>query len=323
MSKIKLQFILIFLPVLLIFGCQDNTGASSVNIPGSSSDTEFTPEQRLAMVFGPDNPKQFAGWAKPEYASEPWMHQRVRAGYRISTLCTGLEFYYAVHYMYPPDLVTLTEAGYFPVRSNDPLNFEPIVYDRTPQSISDYSSIAIEASPDCWVFKGRMPELWDGEWVEYKIERKVPDGTGILIAENRNLKYQTEIAMRGAFFAELLERILWDYEVRYALMPESADDLLDDLYYVEDEWAMHDPGANFTEPGGFMFGYDELTGRSIAIWRDEAGEPYSLAWQWAPWPDGWEDVPPIELEGFHGMPCPDPDINDIPETILWTCNLID
>lgn len=329
MGRTRLQlFIGPFLTLVvlcLLAACQQKPSNLS-GPPGSSGADLESRHAALTLedVFGPHNPKMIGGWGG-ERTKEAWFLRCVRSPQRLDLLSTALDFFYAQNGSYPSDWDALEESGLYPIRPLDPIDGKAIVYGVAPESSDDFHRLTIETSYEDWSITGRLPEFPEGTWCEHTWEFEPCEGPCRTLIEQDVFRFPTPVALRGFMLAKILEHILWDYEHRRALMPAGAEEMLDGLWYVAEDWAAHDPAADAAQPGGFLFGVDSAEGLSVAIWHDETGKRYAEGWIWDPWPSGWEKPPRAgEQEGHHGLPSWDPIPDDFtPETVLWSCSLVE
>ena len=295
--------------------------------PMSSSDTQSSPDRAVALtlddVFGAHNPKMIGGWGGMK-THETWFLRRVRDYNRFNLLQNGLNYMYAQFGQFPSSWEQLDEAGFFPIRSLDPINGSQIDFQSQPTSDDDFIHVWTEAGSNGWSIDGQTPMYPDGEWMSHTWDFNPPtEEMGMEIADYRTRTYPNPTAMKGAMFADALESVLFDYAHRRALMPVSSEDMLDGLWVIANDWAANDPDIDPNALGGFLFGIDESELLSIAVWYDDQGNRYSSAWKWDPWPDGWEHVPVAgESAGYEGLPWTDYPEDFTPATVLWTCSLL-
>jgi len=314
--------------MLLIFLGLASCNSHDDNLaPMPNSDAQSTPDRAASLtlddVFGEHNPKMIGGWGGMK-THEEWFLRRVRDYNRFNLLQNGLSYWYAQYGQFPSSWEQLDEAGFFPIRPLDPISGSQINFHSQPTSDDDFIHVWSAAGYAGWSIDGRTPMYPDGEWISHTWDFNPPtDEMGLEIADYRAQMYPNAIAMKGAMFADALESVLFDYAHRRALMPASSDEMLDGLWVVANDRAANNPAVDPDEPGGFLFGIDESEMLSIAVWYDDQGNKYSLAWKWNPWPDGWEDIPKAgESEGYEGLPWTAYPEDFIPATVLWTCSFL-
>jgi len=313
--------------LFFVLGCprQNASTTPEEGIPNDSVNKELgLAPYTMEEVFGEHNPKMISGVGR-ELTHEEWYLRCARQGSRLEPLRTALDFFHAQHERYPANWNELKSEGFYPMSAVDPINGEIMDFNRQPTSEDDFTGFTVAASTSGWLVYGQAFDFIERQWYSETWEYDVHDDIQSQAMKTYRRSYPSSIAKRGALLAQLLAHCTIDYEIRRAEMPESPEQMLDGLWVVNDEWAEHKPGIDWQAPGCFMFGIDSNEQVAVAIWRDTDGAIFTEAWKWDPWPAGWENWPwPGKPKpGDHGFPVIKPVPDDfIPETILWTCSLV-
>ena len=308
--------------LLLVASCEQSN--TNLGMPPQDHAADLQTQDlglTLDDVFGDHNPKMIGGWGG-ENTREEWFLRCVWSPHRIDMLENGLRYFYALHGRFPFDWNELEDSGMFPIRPLDPIDGGSINYGIAPTSTDDFHNMLVEPSAAGWFATGMTPLFPDGNWIEAEWEMINYGEFFSDVMHQRAERYPNAVAMAGASLADALERVLHDRISRRNLMPESSEELLDGLWIVHHEWAVHDPGIDLMQPGTFVFGIDETQLLAVAAWRDDLGVWYTRAWRWDPWPEGWDRPPqPYGEVGLDGIPWHGPHEGYVPETMLWSCSL--
>lgn len=317
--------------------------SSNTNLSGSISsevNADIHPEElvmgcSLDDVVGEHNPRMIGIWGG-KLTQEVWFIRNARSGKRIQSIAISFEYFEALHGRLPSDMEEFIESKFFAIQPLDPITGNLFNYTTVPSNIEDYLNLCLAPSGDTWMLVWAIRPGFAKNEPQIN-ERDLRD----LIGTEGNQKelfdeYPNLIALRGALLSELLNYILYDFQIRRNQMPETPEAFLDGLYQVSESWAENDPQWQLDLPCGFLFGIDKSLELAIGIWQDEFGQYFYYAVDYSPWPEGgwievpsWNDLILRPQNAFHtfnrsnylvesGNITPD----FVPEIILWQSNLM-
>ncbi len=312
---------------LVSSGCSDKQVNNPERVVNPASGNFINEEVVLTLddVHGDHNLKMIGGWGGLK-THESWFLRTVWSPQRVNLLIEGLKYFYIQNGAFPSSFDEFSQSSFLAFTTVDPVSFKQINYNHPITSMDDYLNLIVDPSSTEWTITGRQPNFPGGEWIEAVWQIDPVKYSWDRLVTHNNSTYPNAVAMKGAYVANCLFRILWERENRRNSMPVDATDLLDGLWIVNYDWAADNPNFAY-QAASFQFGLDSDRHRVVAIWTDLEGSVYSETWVWNPWPEGvWRTLPvtgPEDPDALTGIPMgPVSELYDgIPE-VLWTCSLL-
>ncbi len=284
-------------------------------------------------VAGEHNPRMIGIWGG-KFTRQPWFLRSEHSDDRLF-FGLGLRCFQALYGRFPADWNELNRSGLNPIQPLDPVTGQEYCYAVAPKSATDFVNIDLQTSAAAWRATFNVPIFPRGEWVIRTLDldlRRQSDWNADFRLDLRS-DYPNISAMRGIWLAITLDHILVDHVLRRAKMPETAEQLLDCLWTVKQEWATNDSDVDITQPGTFFFGVDKGNEIAVAVWRDRNAGVYWKVYDYSPWPEGgWDSVPSaVQLMNFHNEASYGNEVDWYsqhfeldgyePDVVLWRCFL--
>jgi hypothetical protein len=257
-----------------------------------------------------------------------WQIRYELGEWRITSLFASLKIYEIFHGEYPEDFIELENSGFFPIRPIDPTTGQSFNFGVTPTNDSDFLNLALNTSSDEWIITYNSPTLPDGDYEKFTISilDRYFDNSW-----DEFSTYNTVESLRGAILASYLNGYMLNlFVLQHSILPYTTEELFDNLWEVDNDWAQYDDSVSIEDNSIFIFGIDPTNECTIAIWKDCEGILYSDVNKYDPWPnqrtdsqeslESMEDTIESNCESWDDF-YDNHSIDFMPEIVLWECRL--